>query len=85
MNSIAAIVSNVQEVWIRGAAHDAVEIDDSIKGATPANPSIDLVAHFRFCVVPAGIAGNWRNVVARHDGRADDFQAARFDARDDVL
>ncbi len=51
MNSIAAIVSNVQEVWIRGAAHDAVEIDDSIKGATPANPSIDLVAHggYRWC------------------------------------
>src|SRR5262245_22962418 len=32
MNSIAAIVSDVQEVRIRGAAHDAIEIDDGIKG-----------------------------------------------------
>src|SRR5258708_32760312 len=85
MNSITAIVSNVQEVGIRRAAHDAVEIDDGIKGTTPAHPSIDLVAHFGFCVAPAGIASDWRDVVARHDGDADDFQAACFDAPDNVL
>ena len=38
MNSIAAIVSDIQEVGIRRAAHDAVEIDDGIKGAAPAHP-----------------------------------------------
>jgi hypothetical protein len=33
MNSIA-IVGDVQEVGVRCAAHDAIEIDDAIEGAT---------------------------------------------------
>ena len=74
MNAIAAIVSYVQEIGIRGAAHNVVKIDNGIEGATLSNPSVDLIAHFRFRVVPAGIPSNWRNVVARHDGDADDFK-----------
>src|SRR6202011_2499727 len=71
MNAVAAIVSRAQEVGVRGAAHDAVEIDDGIEGAAFANPGVDLVAHFRLGVVPAGIAGDRRNAVARYDGDAD--------------
>src|SRR5579859_1316993 len=85
MNSVSAIVSNPQEVGVFGAAHDAVEINDGIKGATPANPSIDLVAYFRLGVAPAGVAAHWRDVVARHDRDTDDFQSPRSDARDNVL
>jgi hypothetical protein len=71
MNTIAAIVSDVQKVGIRAASHGAVEIDDSIEGAAPANPGVDLIAHLRFRVVPARVPGSWRDVMAWHDGDAD--------------
>jgi len=66
MNSITAVVGNVLERLDWQCCAQRGRIDDSIKGATAANPRIDLVAHFGFCVVPTGIGGNGRNVVARH-------------------
>src|SRR5260221_11320445 len=68
MNSIAAIVGNVQEVGIRGAAHDAVEVDDGIKGIPLSNRGIDVIAHFRFGVLPAAIAATCLAVVAERRG-----------------
>ncbi len=58
MNAVAAIVRYVQEIGIRGAAQNVVEIDNGIEGATLANPCVDLIAHFRFRVVPACVPSN---------------------------
>src|SRR5882724_231495 len=63
VNPIAAIVGNAQEIGIGRAAHDAVEIDDAVEGTASSNPGVDLVAYFRFCVVPARIVGIRRPVM----------------------
>jgi hypothetical protein len=51
MNSIAAIVSNVEKVGIRCAAYDAVEIDDGIKASPPRIQALTSLRTFVFAAL----------------------------------
>jgi hypothetical protein len=59
---VAAVVSRLHSVRIRWVLDRFVEVDDTVKGATRANPFIDRFAFlllFRSEVAGNGCAGEW--------------------------
>src|SRR5207302_4038999 len=85
MDAITAVIRRIEQVWIRRAAYDLVEVDHAIKACTCAYPLVDLIAYPGFRVVPAGVVRGRLAVMPGNDRGADHFNTFGFDASDDVF
>src|SRR5207249_10362050 len=80
VNAVSAIVRRVDEISVRGAADDLVEVKDAVESSLRADPIIDLIADLCLRIVPAGVVRNRSDVVARNDRGANHLNALRFEA-----
>src|SRR5438067_13697288 len=81
MDAVAAIVRRVDEIGVRGAADDLIEIEDAVESGFRADPLVDLIANLRFAVIPTRIVRSGKDIVTRNDSRADYLDAFRLEPR----
>src|SRR5207248_7457222 len=78
MNAVSAIVRRVDEICVRWAADDLVEVKNAVEPRLRTDPIVDLIADLRLRIVPAGVVRNRREVVPRNDRGANHLNALRL-------